>query len=168
MAKEPEEEEILEAKPGLLKNKPMLLIIIISVAFLFLMGGGFYFLWHKVTPEEPKTEQKKDEVKEEKDEVKPMYALTPFIVNLADQDVTRYMRITMELELAGEETTAEVEKRLPQIRDAILTIIPSKTAKDISSVEGKTALRDEIIQRLNSFIKKGKITNIYFTEFVIQ
>jgi len=74
----------------------------------------------------------------------------------------------MDLELSSEETTDEIEKRLPQIRDAILTIVPAKTSKDINTIEGKTALRDEIMEKLNSFVKNGQITNIYFTEFVVQ
>jgi len=40
--------------------------------------------------------------------------------------------------------------------------------EDISSLEGKIALRDEIIAKLNSFLKSGTITNLYYTEFVIQ
>jgi flagellar protein FliL len=173
MAKDPEIEDILEGKSGFEQKKLLLLVIIISTVFLAIMGAGFFILWNKVTPHEPKAEQKHEEAKEEKegkekDGEKPIFSLTPFIVNLADQDATRYMRVTLDLELSGEETKAELEKRLPQIRDAVLTIIPAKTASEISTVEGKTALRDEIIQRLNSFIKKGKVTNIYFTEFVIQ
>jgi flagellar FliL protein len=172
MAKEPEE-DILEEKPGFEQKKLLLLVIIISSVFLAIMGTGFFILWNKITPHEPKAEQKHEEVKEEKqdeekDGERPIYSLSPFIVNLADQDATRYMRITIDLELAGEKTKAEIEKRLPQIRDAVLMIIPAKTASEVSTVKGKISLRDELIQRLNSFIKKGKITNIYFTEFVIQ
>jgi flagellar FliL protein len=47
-------------------------------------------------------------------------------------------------------------------------ILPSKRFDDISSVEGKIALRDEILEKLNSLLKQGKITNIYFKEFVVQ
>ena len=47
-------------------------------------------------------------------------------------------------------------------------ILPTKEFEDINSVEGKIALRDEIITKLNSFSKDAIITNIYFVEFVIQ
>ena len=62
----------------------------------------------------------------------------------------------------------ELDKRLPQLRDAILMILPTKQYADISSTAGKIALRDEIMARLNSYLKKGQITTIYFTEFVVQ
>jgi flagellar basal body-associated protein FliL len=35
-------------------------------------------------------------------------------------------------------------------------------------MEGKTALRDEIIGKLNSLFSEDVITNNFFTEFVVQ
>jgi flagellar FliL protein len=74
----------------------------------------------------------------------------------------------MDLELGSPGLEAEVTKRLPQVRDSILMILPSKRFDDISSVEGKIALRDEILEKLNGLLTLGKITNIYFKEFVVQ
>jgi flagellar FliL protein len=42
----------------------------------------------------------------------------------------------------------------------------NKRFADISTAEGKIALRDEIMEKLNSFLSQGNITNIYFKEFV--
>jgi len=164
-------EDILEEKTGSETKRLILIIMIMSAVFLFIMGAGFYILWNKVSPADPQIEleqNKADNEKDDKDEIRPVFSLETFIVNLADRGSGRYLRVTMDLELSSKETTAEVEKRLPQIRDAILTVIPAKTSKDISTIEGKNALRDEIIQKLNSFIKNGSITNIFFTEFVVQ
>jgi flagellar FliL protein len=74
----------------------------------------------------------------------------------------------MNLELENDDLIEEMEKRLPQIRDAILMILPTRTYQDIRSAEGKAALRTEILAKMNSLLKKEAITNIYFTEFVIQ
>ncbi len=74
----------------------------------------------------------------------------------------------MELELDNDDLTKEMEKRLPQIRDCILMILPTRTYQDIQTVEGKIALRSEIVAKLNALLKKEAITNIYFTEFVTQ
>lgn len=165
-------EDVLGEKAGSETKKLMLIVIIISAVFLGIMGAGFYVLWHKASSHDPQIEQKQEkDAEEEKDDsdiIKPVHSLDTFIVNLADRGGTRYLRATMDMELSDEKTKAEIEKRLPQIRDAILTIIPSKSIKDINTIEGKTALRDEIMKKINTFIKKGRVTNIYFTEFVIQ
>jgi flagellar FliL protein len=90
------------------------------------------------------------------------------VVNLADQDRERYLRVAINLELKEEAIAKDVEKRLPQIMDSILMILPTKKVQDIQSSTGKIALRDEILTKLNNIFKSDVIKNIYFTEFVVQ
>lgn len=144
----------------------------VLMVFMLAMGGGMFMMWNKLSelsvqaaanagtnpvhgsnPEQP---------------LGPIYSLETFIVNLADKGGNRYLRVTMDLELGSSGLEAEVTKRLPQVRDSILMILPSKRFDDISSVEGKIALRDEILEKLNGLLTLGKITNIYFKEFVVQ
>jgi flagellar FliL protein len=98
----------------------------------------------------------------------PTKRLETFIVNLADKGGTRYLRVSMDLELENEEAVEVVEKRLPKIRDAILMILPTKKYEDIGTVEGKVSLREEMLAKINELMKPEKIRNIYFTEFVVQ
>ena len=162
-------EDVLEEKDSH-TQKLMLIIIILSVLFMVIMGAGFYVLWNKVAPPDPEIglEQDADEEEAEKNKIRPVFSLNTFVVNLADRGGSRYLRTTLDLELTDETTGNEIKQRLPQIRNAILMIIPTKTSKEIKTTEGKTALRDEIMKRVNSFMKTGSVTNIYFTEFVVQ
>jgi flagellar FliL protein len=162
-------EEALERKAPQTK-KLMLLIIIISAVFMGVTGTGFYILWSKVAPPDPEGTLEYDTIKKKAGvgKIRPVFTLDTFVVNLADRGASRYLRTTLDLELTDEATIEEVKQRLPQIRNAILMIIPSKTSKDIRTTDGKTAMRDEIMEKLNAFMKSGSITNIYFTEFVIQ
>jgi len=74
----------------------------------------------------------------------------------------------MVLELTNEEAVSEVERRISQIRDIILMLIPSKTLRDIRKFDGKKNLSYEIMSEINYVLKSGSVSNIYFTEFVIQ
>ena len=74
----------------------------------------------------------------------------------------------MDLELSAPGVADELTKRLPQVKNGVLMILPTKKSDDIRSVEGKLALRDEIIAKINSLLTTGSLTNLYFTEFVIQ
>jgi flagellar FliL protein len=74
----------------------------------------------------------------------------------------------MSLELNKELVLQEVQARLPQIRDAILLMISSKAFVDISTVEGKLALRDALVTRINGLLETGFVKRIYFQEFVVQ
>lgn len=148
------------------------IIIITSVAFVFmvLLGSGFYILWNKIASLQPPDEIAEEGLEEEAEPVVigEMFPLDTFVVNLADDKGKRYLRATMQLELAPEQTAETLEQRLPQIRDVVLTILPTKQFQEIRTIDGKTTLRTEIMNRLNELFNGESVVNIYFTEFVIQ
>lgn len=156
-------------------SKKMLIIILgVFLLFMTIMGAGFFLLWSKMSAavaqvqngNTPQVEE--EQAVEEEVTMGPIYKLDTMIVNLADKGGKRYLRTTMEMELSKPDLVEEIEKRMPQLRDSILMILPTKTYDSISTTEGKIALRDEIITKLNSFLKTGSITTIYFSEFVVQ
>jgi flagellar protein FliL len=158
-----------------MSKKVLLIIIAVVVLMMSMMGVGFFILWHKMslTMDQVQTAggvQKPEErkVEEAKAVIMPVHKLETLIVNLADQGGKRYLRVTMELELSSADLAKEIQQRLPQVRDSILMILPTKEYAKISTTEGKIELRDEIIARLNSFLRSGTINTIYFTEFVVQ
>jgi flagellar FliL protein len=164
-----------------MSNKVLIIIVAVFFLMIGIMGAGFFIIWKQMNNavaqvQQQNSEQTEDEEPPPEEEVTigPIYKLDTLIVNLADQGGKRYLRITMELELKPaenievNEVIEEVEKRLPQIRDTILMILPSKQYADIATTSGKLALRDEIMAKLNAYLKKGQINTIYFTEFVVQ
>jgi flagellar FliL protein len=74
----------------------------------------------------------------------------------------------MQMELSAPEVNAELEILKPKVRDNILDLLTSKTYADLMEPAGKQRLRDEIILRVNSFLTKGTILKVYFSEFVVQ
>jgi flagellar FliL protein len=164
-----------------MSNKVLIIIVAVFVLMIGIMGGGFFILWKQmssavaqVQQQNSETEETEEAPVEEEVTMGPIYKLDTLIVNLADQGGKRYLRITMECEMKPAENVEvnevleEVERRLPQIRDTILMILPTKQYADIATTPGKLALRDEIMAKLNTYLKKGQINTIYFTEFVVQ
>ena len=152
-------------------SKKLLLIAAAGVLFVGGMGAGFYVLWSKISSLETAAHASTPggEVEaEEEDKVRPVFHLDSMIVNLADGDGRRYLRTTMEAELVDDSVSQQITERLPQIKDTILKITSTRRFEDICSIEGKNALRDEIVATLNGILKKESITNLYFTEFVVQ
>ena len=60
----------------------------------------------------------------------------------------------------------EIDKRKAQIRDIIIMVLSSKTYEEVSSSSGKDSLRGEIRDTINSFLVQGKISNVFFTDFI--
>lgn len=95
-------------------------------------------------------------------------ALDPFIANLADEDGRRYLKATLQFEFFEHEVPSEFGARQAQVRDAILTLMTSKTFAEIRSPQGKALLREELINRTNHVVHRDIVKAVYFTEFIVQ
>jgi flagellar FliL protein len=154
-----------------MSNKILIILIGAFLLIVVAMGGGFFMMWNKMSSMNAQNSEDVENGTETEEVVVtmgPTKKLETFIVNLADKGGTRYLRVSMNLELEKEETVEVVGKILPKIRDAILMILPTKKYEDIGTVEGKSALRNEMLTKINELMKPEKIKNIYFTEFVVQ
>lgn len=161
MAREREKEipqEVEEAPPKTGKKK----IIMIAVAALVLLGGGAfaYFLFSDDPPPDKKAQQEHSE--------RAVMTMDAFLVNLADKDVRRYLKIKIDLEVDNEKTVKELEKFQPRIRDQVIFLLSSKTYQDIATPEGKNLLKKEIMAKMAALPLGKKISAAYFTEFVAQ
>lgn len=156
-------------------QKPILLIALAVVNMLVVAGVGFMlFQGRKKEAAEPKIEQvikgeaaaQHHEATAEKEVIGKVIPLEKFIVNLAGSKGRKVLSASIELEVQGEHVFDEIEKRKPQIRDIIIIILSSKTIEQLEKREGKDELRNEIKDTINSFLVQGRITNVFFTEFI--
>ncbi len=160
------------------KKKSPLKLIIIMVLVLAILGSGGFFAYKKFLAPKPKPaaegeitaqgEKKESSANAKMPKFGQIFDLEPFIVNLADQKETRYLKAKISLELEGEKITDEMNKRLPQIRDIIIELLSSKSYEELATLHGKEHLKNEIVIRLNSVLKTGLVKNVFFTEFVMQ
>ena len=142
--------------------------ILIGVVLLVVAGGG-YVGWTLVkTDSEPAAEPSASNQKAPELEVGQTFSMDPFVVNLNEAGVKRYLKSKIELEFVEAGVLKELESRLPQMRDVILLHLSSKSLDEVQSVDGKIELKNALIKRINQILKLGKIRNLYFTQFVIQ
>lgn len=173
MAEEQENMEKDTQEPELQKRRFPVKVVVAGVVLLLFFGGGF-LAWKKglvgqVLGGGANASSSVKKVKKEGPaEIGPIYSLETFIVNLNEPLGRRYLKARIELELDSDVVRPEIDRRLPQFRDAILTTLSGKGYNDVSDLSGKFQLRAEIISVLNSYLKTGKIGNVYFTEFVVQ
>ena len=151
-----------------MSNKLIFLVVAVLLVVTLGLAGGFFMMWNKLSALNTQSNAAAQDQQVQTTALGTLFPLDTFIVNLADQERSRYLRVTMDLELVASTDTEKLNERLPQVRDRILTLLPSKRFADIASTEGKTALRDEIIGKLNGLFPENVITNIFFSEFVVQ
>jgi flagellar FliL protein len=180
MAEAVENTEVeVEAKKG---KSNTLLVVVASILFLILIGGGVagYMLLNQddeVIEDANKAVQTQAVEKKAKTtssrgtnyaEIGQMYPMDPFVVNLYSEGGGRYLKTSLNFELAGEELAVELDGKKPLIRDIIIKSLSAKTYEEISTIKGKENLKDEIVASVNEVISDGQVNNLFFTDFVIQ
>jgi flagellar FliL protein len=156
---------------AVMSKKVVVILIVVFVILLGCMGTGFFFVWNKLAAVNAQAQPPGGDPALQGKQMKkigPLHPLETFIVNLADDGGNRYLRVTMNLELKDEKTAEDVVERLPLIRNSILMVLPAKSYEEIHTLEGKNALRQELLDGLNEVMMPDSIHNIYFTEFVVQ
>lgn len=98
----------------------------------------------------------------------PLFALTGFIVNLADRDSGHYLKLSLSIELPGEKALEKLRAREAVLRDGVLTLLGSKTMEQVQSAEGKQLLREGVAARVEEILGGTKPRGVFFTEFVVQ
>jgi flagellar FliL protein len=159
------EEEVVPAKSS--KSKLIMIIVVILV----LLGGGgaaWYFMQQKSAEE---TEAAKEA--ETKVTAAPVFmTLETFTVNLLPDPGEQYLQTDISLQLTESANESLVKQIMPLVKAHILMILSSKKSSEISSVEGKNALSQEIVEAINKLLpqaSKGKaISGAFFTSFIIQ
>ncbi len=154
------------------KSKKKLIIIIVAAVILLAgIGGGAYFFLKPAPVEEEKIDPglavPVPEITKSA-EIGPMVEIKEFIVNIISEEDRHYVKASLSLELNKEEALEETNKRMPQIRDAILLLVGNKTYEELQDLQGKKQLKAELVSKINSFLQNGRVKAIYFTDFVVQ
>lgn len=156
------------------KKSPLLIIIAVLVALLLAGGGGaVYFL--VIKKPEPAAEHGAAGEAGKPEGVGGKSATTlgetvelpPFIVNLVGEG-GRYVKVVMVLQVSSAATKEELTNRAPQVKDSVIGVLSSKTPDEVLTPEGKLELKLELVKRINQAITSGVVTEMFFTEFVVQ
>ncbi len=96
------------------------------------------------------------------------YQFKPFHLNLGNPLENRYIRLELSVEYkGGDSQKEEIERRLPQLRDAIVAVTSKKTREGLVNQDGKDQLRKEILIRLNRYMSQP-IESVYITDMLIE
>jgi flagellar FliL protein len=114
------------------------------------------------------TEQTEEASGESKDAGKFVYVVKDMIINPAGTGGTRFLLTTVGVETANEEELKSVEKKDVVVRDVLNTILASKSVEFLDDQTKREGLRKEIKDSLKKAIRPEKISQVYFSKFIIQ
>jgi flagellar FliL protein len=99
--------------------------------------------------------------------------LEPFVVNLADPEENRFLRVGIDLglekPLPGKEGKGgEADVPAARIRDCILYVLSTWRSDALLASDGKQKLKDEILHALKDRVPELGVKEVYFTDFLVQ
>lgn len=102
----------------------------------------------------------------------PQYELLELgerVVNLADHGGMRYLRLRIVLEFKkNEKLSAEIKAKNAPVMEDILHVLRSKSVDDIRPLDKEEKVKQEIVSKINTRLKNGKVEKVYFSDFLIQ
>lgn len=145
-------------------------LLLIGIGLLIVVAavlGGLYFLGSSEEPTNTEPVQVEEKVNE-------VLQIQPFVVNLADDAGIHYLRLGIGFGIFNpgkDATTIDEDVLLPKMKDYLLRTIGQKTAAQMVSPQGREDLREQILAGANEILSpldKGKVLEVYLTEFIVQ
>ncbi len=175
-------------------KKKKLIMILVPVILLIGGGAGLYFsgmldkLLGKEPPAAEHTEGAEGEKKAEHAEgegegggehggkegeggehMGPAFLKVPdLIVNLNSDGQPRYLRLSVQLELANEADMKAVEAVLPRVIDQFQTYLRELRVQDLRGSKGMYRLQMELLSRVNAAAAPTEVKDVLFQEILIQ
>ena len=167
MAAEADVEEGAPAKKGI----PKLFIIIGAAAIVVLLGGAglFFFLASSSAPvEEAAADDGHGGVAAAGHTF--IFNLPPMIVNLNGEDGQKeaFMKLTVALEVANQETMVAIQPSMAKVVDAFQVYLRELRRSDLEGSAGVYRLKEELLRRVNVAIYPSRVESILFKEILVQ
>ncbi len=101
-------------------------------------------------------------------DVSTVYLVDNLVMNPAGSGGTRFLLVTVGLQMKAASATEELKGRDTEVRDAILRILGGKSVEDLTNVTNRETYKREIMTALDVVLDGKKTAAVYFPQFVIQ
>ena len=162
--KENEKDESQEKKSGgVLK-----IVLMVGLPLMLVQTAVAYLLISKFVQVPKAATAEQVEKEEEEEGPARLYVIEDVIINPAETAGSRFLNATVALEYVAKELEQELVEKEVQLRDILINILASKTITELDGPDDRERLKQEILERCNSILKKGKIKRVYFSNFIMQ
>jgi flagellar FliL protein len=97
-----------------------------------------------------------------------VYAIQDIVVNPAGTAGSRFLSISFGFDVGSDALWADFEAREQMVRDALITILSSKTVSQLTDAKQKEIMRYQIKKRLSKLLETEELEAVYYTDFVLQ
>ncbi|MFW6264570.1 MAG: flagellar basal body-associated FliL family protein [Bacillota bacterium] len=138
------------------------MILLLMFVIIIVTGLFSYFFMTFLFPENNQ-EAVSDEIQSE--EIGDTYNLGEFTVNLSEMRSYQFIKASIVVEVDKKEVIDELERRSPQIQDAIILTLRELNTDDLQDAD---EIKGRLKTRINPLLNEGEIVNVWFTQFIVQ
>jgi len=173
----PEVEEEPKAKS---KFNPKILIfglpvfVIQLIAVYFITANILLSKMESRAEEKPNHGNSEEVVEEESNDTSNqsfgdfIFEIQDIIVNPANTKGEQLLLSSIAFDVPEETIKAELEKKEILIKDAVISILSSKSISQLGNVEYKDTLRAEITAKMQELLTDAKINKVYFSKYILN
>jgi flagellar FliL protein len=157
-----------EAKPAEKGSKKKLLILAGVPVVLLLTGGGLWFTG--ILPHLLGMEKHEEKTAEAGKPVPPSYIDIPEMVanlNSANHKPT-YVKMAARIEVPKPEDVDKVRAALPRLQDMMQTYLREMRPEELRGSAGTYRLREELLVRANAAVAPARVSDVLFTQMLVQ
>lgn len=114
--------------------------------------------------------QKHAAPKDSKTDGKPAfsYDFTGIVVNLSGSMGTRYLKVSFTVFSSNPDLQKIVSENKPQLLDVALNVLSSRTLAELEAAGARNTVRNDLVTNLNQALNNDVVSQVYFSEFVVQ
>src|SRR5215472_12917155 len=151
------------------------LIIIAGTAVLLLGAGVGAAVWLTAGAKHPAAAAAAAEAPKPAPSGPPLFLGLdpPFVVNFDAEQAVRFLQIAVQVETRDPATLELLKTNDPVVRNDLLLLFSNQKYAQLSSREGKEALRDQALEAVRKVLSQAgghpeHLEAVYFTSFVMQ
>src|ERR1700753_878837 len=159
--------ETTEKKPAKKAGKFKLILIAVPVVLL-LAGAGLWFTG--ILPHLLGMEKKEDKAGEVAKAVPPSYLDIPEMIANLNNNMHKiaYVKLSARVEIPKPEDVEKVKAALPRLQDMMQTYLREMRPEELRGSAGTYRLREELLVRANVAVAPAKVSDVLFTQLLVQ
>ncbi|MGF1670601.1 MAG: flagellar basal body-associated protein FliL [Balneolaceae bacterium] len=96
------------------------------------------------------------------------YKVDNIIINPANSNGERYLILSLAFEMNNSNDVSRADKMSVEIIDKVNSHLIQKTVRELSSVENRVTIKNELINEVNDLLERKAVRNLFITKYVIQ
>ena len=154
-------------KPAKKGGKGKLILIAVPVVLL-LAGGGLWF--SGILPHVLGMDKRAEHAEEAAKPVAASYVDVPeMVANLnSNSHKPSYVKLSARIEVPKPEDVEKVKTALPRLQDMMQTYLREMRPEELRGSAGTYRLREELLVRANVAVAPAKISDVLFTQMLVQ